>query len=56
MRHNNSRFGNRRQTSKIPVVPFKDSNGATVWACRRKKYDRRKVNVQSGQIIEAVIR
>ena len=47
MRHKKSRFGNRRQTSDMPIVPFKDSNWITVWECRRKIPDRRIGNIQA---------
>jgi hypothetical protein len=56
MRYTNSRFGSRRRTSNMPIVPFKDSNGATVWADRRKMCDRRICKIQSEQNVEAVVR
>jgi hypothetical protein len=56
MRYTNSRFGSRRRTSNMPIVPFKDSNGATVWADRRKMCDRRMCKIQSEQNLEAVVR
>jgi len=46
MKQMKSRFGSRRQTSNMPIVPFKDSNGATIWGCRRKISDRRTGNAQ----------
>ena len=56
MRYTNSRFGNRRRTSNMPMVPFKDSNGATVWACRRKMCDRRMRMIQDEQNVEVFVR
>ena len=33
MKHNKSRLGSRRQTRHMPIVPFKDSSGTTIWGC-----------------------
>ena len=41
MRHRKSLFRERRHNEGIPIVPFKDSHGATIWECRRKILDRR---------------
>ena len=35
------RVGDRRLEKCMPKVPFKDSNGVTIKACRRKIPDRR---------------
>jgi carbon storage regulator len=47
LRNKRSRFGKRRQNADIPQVPFKDSMGATITACRRKIPDRRINNIQA---------
>jgi|GEM_PF-873076 hypothetical protein len=47
MKHNQSRLGSRRQTRHMPIVPFKDSSGMTIWGCRRKISDRRAGNLQA---------
>ena len=41
MREKKIRFSDRRQTCDMPIVPFNDSNGATIWGCRRRVPDRR---------------
>lgn len=50
-----AQVGNRRQNDDMPTVPFKDSNGATIKKCRRKIPDRRRNNMQTEWIDEAVI-
>jgi len=48
-------FGDRRQNSDMPSVPFKDSSGATIRECRRKTPGRRMFNMQIEWIDEIVI-
>jgi hypothetical protein len=48
-------FGDRRQNSELPKVPFKDSNRATIKECRRKIPDRRLYNIQAEWVDEIVI-
>jgi len=50
-----SQFGDRRQDSDMPSVPFKDSSGATIRECRRKTPGRRMFNMQIEWIDEIVI-
>jgi hypothetical protein len=47
MRNKRFQFGDRRQNTVMPGVPFKDSNGATIKKCRRKIPDRRTDNTQA---------
>jgi hypothetical protein len=47
MKEKKSRYGSRRQGSHMPIIPFKDSNGMTIWGCRRKLCDRRADNPPS---------
>ena len=47
MKNKGYRFGGRRQKNDMPIVPFKDSSGSTIWGCRRKNPDRRINNTQS---------
>jgi len=48
-------FGDRRENSAMPRVPFKDSSGAIIKECRRKIPDRRVSNIQSEWVDEIVI-
>ena len=41
-REKRSEHSNRRHGVDMPLVPFKDSNGATIKECRRKIHDRRR--------------
>ena len=41
-----TQFGDRRQGRPMPRVPFRDSDGVTIRACRRKTPDRRIGNIQ----------
>jgi len=49
-------LGDRRQKEDMPRVPFKDSNGATINACRRKLPDRRINSIHGEWIKEILIR
>jgi hypothetical protein len=42
-----SEFGERRHDKDMSIVPFKDSNEATIKGCRRKIPDRRIGNIQA---------
>lgn len=41
-REKRSGHSDRRHGVDMPLVPFKDSNGATIKECRRKIHDRRR--------------
>jgi carbon storage regulator len=41
MKNRRAEFVKRRQHKDMPIVPFKDSMGATIKECRRKISDRR---------------
>ena len=41
-REKRSGFSDKRHNVDMPMVPFKDSNGATIKQCRRKIKDRRR--------------
>ena len=43
-------LGDRRQNKDIPRVPFKGSNGATLWECRRKIPDRRIGDIEAERL------
>lgn len=55
MNHKRSLFGDRRHIKDMPMVPFKDSNGATIKECRRKIVDRRIRKIQAGWLDKVVI-
>lgn len=46
MRNRRFQFGDRRMGKPMPRIPFKDSDGATIKACRRKIPDRRTGNIR----------
>jgi hypothetical protein len=56
MRNRRSLHGKRRHNSKMPRVPFKDSNGATIKECRKKILDRRVNNIRAKLVDKVVIR
>ena len=47
MRDRRLQIIDRRQNNDMPIVPFKDSNGATITECRRKIPDRRIGNINT---------
>jgi hypothetical protein len=49
-----TRQGDRRQNKNMPEVPFKDSNGVTIWECRRKTPDRRIGNIEAEKRSDAL--
>jgi len=55
MAHFKSRSGDRRKNKVMPRVKFKDSNGITISACRRRKPDRRIGNIEAELISEATV-
>ena len=55
MRDNRSRSGDRRLNKDMPVVPFKDSNGATIKECRRRIPDRRIDGIRAEWIDDIVL-
>lgn len=55
MENKRFQFGDRRHSSSMPRVPFKDSNGATIKTNRRRIPDRRIGEIQAEWVDEIVI-
>ena len=55
MRDKRSRSGDRRLDKDMPIVPFKDSNGATIKECRRRIPDRRIDSIRAEWIDDIVL-
>jgi len=55
MQNRNFTVGDRRRSTNMPAVPFRDSHGLTIREDRRKIPDRRLNNIQAEWVDELLL-